>query len=278
MSCCPVQKQNNWVGCHCPFQGLQSKTHSPFQGTCCPCQGFSFFGFGLCLLATCHHLHPGSAITFSFFFTVALLYWLWQRPGSLLATSFALAFSCFCFGPSSFHWCRPCWLLRALGGLLLFTAAAAGGAGLLLFGVGLLLFGTCQVKKNDVGIFVQSRPHFFFVTKIGFKKWQKTSSAEVLTPPHLGLLAVGPSSPAGLARQPNLACKTDPVVLDQNGQWCWIKMGLWSQEHHQWIFGCNHQKPEAKQMGIDENMKPKGTECCQKNTCLPEKMKSSLGG
>jgi len=125
---------------------------------------------------------------------------------------------------------------------------------------------------------VQSRPHFFFVTKLGFKKWQKTSSAEVLTPPHLGLLAVGPSSPAGLARQPNLACKTDPVVLDQNGQWCWIKMGLWSQEHHQWIFGCNHQKPEAKQMGIDENMKPKGTECCQKNTCLPEKMKSSLGG
>jgi hypothetical protein len=55
----------------------------------------------------------------------------------------------------------------------LFTAAAAGGAGLLLFGVGLLLFGTCQVKKNDVGIFVQSRPHFFFVTKLGFKKWQK---------------------------------------------------------------------------------------------------------
>jgi len=161
LSCCPVQKQNNWVGCNCPFQGLQSKTHSPFQGTCCPCQGFSFFGFGLCLLATCHHLHPGSAITFSFFFTVALLYWLWQRPGSLLATSFALAFSCFCFGPSSFHWCRPCWLLRALSGLLLFTAAAAGGAGLLLFGVGLLLFGTCQVKKNDVGIFVQSRPHFF---------------------------------------------------------------------------------------------------------------------
>ena len=89
----------------------------------------------------CHHL------LFFVFFPVALLYWLWQRPGSLLATSFALAFSCFCFGPSSFHWCRPCWLLRALSGLLLFTAAAAGGAGLLLFGVGLLLFGTCQVKK-----------------------------------------------------------------------------------------------------------------------------------
>ena len=81
----------------------------------------------------CHHL------LFCVFFPVALLYWLWQRPGSLLATSFALAFSCFCFGPSSFHWCRPCWLLRALSGLLLFTAAAAGGAGLLLFGVGLLV-------------------------------------------------------------------------------------------------------------------------------------------
>jgi hypothetical protein len=122
-----------------------------------------------------------------------------------------------------------------------------------------------------VGIFVQSRPHFFCDKTWIQKMAKKTSSAEVLTPPHLGLLAVGPSSPAGLARQPNLACKTDPVVLDQNGQWCWIKMGLWSQEHHQWIFGCNHQKPEAKQMGIDENMKPKGTECCQKTHVCQKK-------
>lgn len=96
-------------------------------------------------------------------------------------------------------------------------------------------------QKNDVGIFVQSRPHFFCDKTWIQKMAKKTSSAEVLTPPHLGLLAVGPSSPAGLARQPNLACKTDLVVLDQNGQWCWIKMGLWSQQHHQWIFGCNRQ-------------------------------------
>ena len=100
--------------------------------------------------------------------------------------------------------------------------------------------GTCQVKKM-MWEYLCSQDLIFFVTKLGFKKWQKTSSAEVLTPPHLGLLAVGPSSPAGLARQPNLACKTDLVVLDQNGQWCWIKMGLWSQQHHQWIFGCNRQ-------------------------------------
>ena len=96
-------------------------------------------------------------------------------------------------------------------------------------------------SKKMMWEYLCSQDLIFFVTKLGFKKWQKTSSAEVLTPPHLGLLAVGPSSPAGLARQPNLACKTDPVVLDQNGQWCWIKMGLWSQQHHQWIFGCNRQ-------------------------------------
>jgi hypothetical protein len=54
------------------------------------------------------------------------------------------------------------------------------------------------------------------------------------------------------------------VVLDQNGpvEPAAPPVDLWLQPP---------EPPEAKQMGIDENMKPKGTECCQKNTCLPEK-------
>ena len=240
LSCCPVQKQNNWVGCNCPFQGLQSKTHSPFQGTCCPCQGFSFFGFGLCLLATCHHLHPGSAITFSFVF-----FSQWPccigcgkglgpclpPPLPLPSPAFVLALAPFTgagpVGSSELSVVSFCSLLLLLEELDSFSLGLDSWY--------------LPGQKNDVGIFVQSRPHFFCDKTWIQKMAKKTSSAEVLTPPHLGLLAVGPSSPAGLARQPNLACKTGPVVLDQNGQWCWIKMGLWSQQHHQWIFGCNRQ-------------------------------------
>ena len=49
-----LSSSKKWVGCHCPFQGLQSKTHGPCQGMYGPCQGM----YGPFQGMHCHFMAP----------------------------------------------------------------------------------------------------------------------------------------------------------------------------------------------------------------------------
>ena len=74
-----LSSSKKWVGCHCPFQGLQSKTHGPCQGMYGPFQGMHcHFMAPVIYLLFFSHFPPFTTCTqevFSFSFFLPSLRW-----------------------------------------------------------------------------------------------------------------------------------------------------------------------------------------------------------
>jgi hypothetical protein len=73
-----LSSSKKWVGCHCPFQGLQSKTHGPSQGMYGPFQGMHCHFMAPVIYFVFSHFPPFTTCTqevFSFSFFLPSLRW-----------------------------------------------------------------------------------------------------------------------------------------------------------------------------------------------------------